>query len=250
MLSHQTKNITNDNHIYFDGCKLTRVYEAKFLGITLDHNLTWRSHINSICKTCCRNIGVLNKLKHFLPKPNMYQLYCTLILPFLTYGILLWGNANRNSLDRIVKLQKRAVRIITNSSYLSHTKPLFEKFNMLDVHQLYKKELGIFMYKYHNGLLPRSFDNVFINMKSIHKYDTRGTDNYRAEVHRLNNVLSLGPRLWNSLPKEMKEANCLSKFKTGIKEFLKVITSTFVNQTLVYITLLYSFLVTYLLNAF
>ena len=218
---HQTNNITNDNHIYLDGCKLTRVYEAKFLGITLDHNLTWRSHINSICKTCCRNIGVLNKLKHFLPKPNMYQLYCTLILPFLTYGILLWGNANRNSLDRIVKLQKRAVRIITNSSYLSHTKPLFEKFNMLDVHQLYKKELGIFMYKYHNGLLPRSFDNVFINMKSIHNYDTRGKDNYRAEVHRLNNGLSLGPRLWNSLPKEMKEANCLSKFKTGIKEFLK-----------------------------
>ena len=115
----------------------------------------------------------------------MYQLYCTLILPFLTYGILLWGNANRNSLDRIVKLQKRAVRIITNSSYLSHTKPLFEKFNMLDVHQLYKKELGIFMYKNHNGLLPRSFDNVFINMKSIHNYDTRGKDNYRAEVYRL-----------------------------------------------------------------
>ena len=77
------------------------------------------------------------------------------------------------------------------------------------------------MYKYHNGLLPRSFDNVFIIMKSIHNYDTRGKDNYRAEVHRLNDVLSLGPRLWNSLPKEMKEANCLSKFKTGIKEFLK-----------------------------
>ena len=107
---HQINNITNDNHIYLDGRKLTRVYEAKFLGITLDHNLTWRSHINSICKTCCRNIGVLNKLKHFLPKPNMYQLYYTLILPFLTYGILLWGNANRNRLDRIVKLQKKSCK--------------------------------------------------------------------------------------------------------------------------------------------
>ena len=65
---HQTKNITNDNHIYLDGCKLTRVYEAKFLGITLDHNLTWRSHINSICKTCCRNIGVLKQTQTFLTK--------------------------------------------------------------------------------------------------------------------------------------------------------------------------------------
>ena len=69
------------------------------------------------------------------------------------------------------------------------------------MNQLYTKELGIFMYKYHKHLLPRSFDNIFTNMKSIHNYDTRGKDNYRAEVHRLNDVyftlsvLLIGPWL-------------------------------------------------------
>ena len=104
---HLTKNIASDMHIYLDGCQLKRVSNAKFLGLVLDENLTWKSHIHSICNTCSRNIGVLNKLKHILPKPSLYQLYCTLILPHLTYGVILWGDANKEHIVRLLKLQKR-----------------------------------------------------------------------------------------------------------------------------------------------
>ena len=65
-----------------------------------------------------------------------------------------------------------------------------------------KKELFIFMYKYDKGLLPKSFDNVFKDMKGIHKYDTRNKDKYRYEIHKLNTVLSTGPKIWNGLPIE------------------------------------------------
>ena len=212
---HQLNNISDCN-IFLDGCKLTRVQDAKFLGITLDENLTWRSHINTVCKICSRNIGVLNKLKLFLPKPALYQLYCTLILPYLSYGIVLWGTAYKTDLDRLVKLQKRAVRIISNSSYLSHTKPLFEKYNMLDINQLFSKEVRMFMYKYHNRLLPPSFNNMFVEMKSVHNYNTRGRENYRHDIHKLSSILTLGPRLWNSLPRNIKEAKCISMFKKSI----------------------------------
>lgn len=131
----------------------------------------------------------MNKLKHILPKPSLYQLYCTLILPYLTYGIILWGDANKEHIVRLFKLQKRAVRIRNNSSYLCHTKPLFDKYDILNIYELYQKELCIFVYKYDKGLLPKSFDNVFKDMKGIHKYDTRNKDNYRYEIHKLNTVL-------------------------------------------------------------
>ena len=218
---YQTKNIPGDKHIYLDGCKLTRVHDAKFLGITLDENLSWKPHINGISKTCCKNIGVLNKLKHVLPKPSLYQLYCTLILPYLTYGVILWGSANKYLLNRIFKLQKRAVRIISNSSYLCHTKPLFEKYNVLDIFDLYNKELCIFMYKHQNGLLPRSFNHMFINMSNIHNYNTRNKQSYRSEFHKLRNVMTLGPKLWNALPNEIKVAKHISDFKNKIVGHLK-----------------------------
>ena len=218
--AYRTKHAQINADIHLDGCKLTRVSTAKFLGITIDENLTWKSQINDIYKVCSRNIGVLNKVKHFLPKQSLYQLYCSLILPYMTYGILLWGNASKEYLTKIFKLQKRALRIISNSSYLCHTKPLFENYNTLNIFELYNKELGIFMYKYKTGLLPQSFDNLFTELESIHKYDTRNKTDYRLEIHKIKSVLTLGPKLWNSFNREIKAAQSLNSFKTRLSSFL------------------------------
>jgi len=218
---HQTKNIIHDTQIILDGCKLVRVNSAKFLGITIDENITWKPHIDNVSKICSKNIGVLNKLKCYLPKSSLYKLYCTLILPYLSYGIILWGSANKDCLNRILKLQKRAVRIISDSSYLCHTKPLFERFNMLNIENLFKKECCIFMYKYNNGMLPKVFDNMFTDMKSIHDYDTRNKDSLRPEIHKVTNIITIGPKVWNSLPKNIKAVKNISAFKKGVINLLK-----------------------------
>ena len=110
-------------------CPLNRVSSTKFLGVIIDENLTWKNHIDAISKTISRNIGMLTKLKHFVPVNISYSLYCTLILPYINYGVLIWGNTCKTYLDKIFKLQKWAIRTISNSHYRSHTGPLFSKFN-------------------------------------------------------------------------------------------------------------------------
>ena len=67
----QTKNIDDRFDIYLDGCKLSRE-EAKFLGITIDENLSWKKQIDNVCKLCARNSGVLNKVKGVL---HLWALY-------------------------------------------------------------------------------------------------------------------------------------------------------------------------------
>ena len=125
----QTNSITIDSRfdIYLDGCKLSRVQDAKFLGIIIDENMTWKKHIENVCRVCSRNIGVLHKVKTFLPNDAMYKLYCTLLLPYFNYGLLLWGNANKEYINKVFRIQKRAMRTISNSEYLSHTKPIFKR---------------------------------------------------------------------------------------------------------------------------
>ena len=169
----QSKNIDDRFDIYLDGCKLSRVEEAKFLGITIDENLSWKKQIDNVCKLCARNSGVLNKVKRFLPEQALYKLYCSLILPYLNYGLLLWENANKTYLNKVNKLQKRALRTISNSSYLSPSKPLFERYNALNIFDMNDKEAGIFMYKYNNNMLPHSFDGLFTEHQSNHSYNTR-----------------------------------------------------------------------------
>ena len=70
--SHQTRNIddSTNNCIYLDSVKLNRVHEAKFLGLLIDENIIWKKQISCLCKTCSKNIGVMNKVKHFLPYRN------------------------------------------------------------------------------------------------------------------------------------------------------------------------------------
>ena len=94
-----------------------------------------------MCANCVQEIVVfLNKVKRFLPEQALYKLYCSLILPYLNYGLLLWGNANKTYLNKVYKLQKRALRTISNSSYLSPSKPFFERYNALNIFDMYDKE--------------------------------------------------------------------------------------------------------------
>ena len=97
-----------DLHVLLDNTVtvLERVKFTKFLGVLIDECLTWKNHIDCISKTISRNIGVMNKLKHYIPYRILHTLYCTLILPYLSYGILIWGNTYKSYLDKLVKLQK------------------------------------------------------------------------------------------------------------------------------------------------
>ena len=61
----------------------------------------------------------------------------------ITYGILVWGN----HAARIAQLQKKVIRIITNSRYNAHTSPLFKSLNCLKFEDLYKLNVLKFYFK-------------------------------------------------------------------------------------------------------
>ncbi len=83
--------------------QIERVYEFNFLGLTINEHLNWRDHIDKISNKISKTIGILNKLKHFLPKQAKLHIYNSLILSHLNFGILAWGY----HCNRIYKLQKK-----------------------------------------------------------------------------------------------------------------------------------------------
>ena len=67
--------------------------------------------------------------------PNyILKLYFTMVQPYLTYGIILWGSTYQSYLKRTVILQKKAIRYIHKADYNAHTKPLFYASNVLNIH--------------------------------------------------------------------------------------------------------------------
>jgi len=218
---HMTR--TKADGVNLDSTILERVQQTKFLGVIIDECLTWKNHIDCVAKTIARNIGVMNKLKHFVPERILFTLYCTMVMPYLNYGILVWGNSCKIYLDKLIKLQKWAVRTISNSHYRSHTRPLFINYNLLTIDDMYTLELGVFMYKYSINNLPNAFNNFFSKRSDIHDYKTiHGNDfnltkNKKAFSDR--GIRTHGPLLWNSLTSTIKTSKSVKHFRKRFKEF-------------------------------
>ena len=78
---------------------------------------------------------------------------------------------------------------------------------------MYDKEIGIFIYKYENGLLPKSFNDMFEYFESIHNYNNRYKKNYRPQNHKIKTILYSGREVWNTLPKDIQNSSNIKDFK-------------------------------------
>ena len=146
---------------------IERVSHFNFLGLTVDEHMSWDAHLQRAATKISSSLGIMNRIKRFLPTYILKLLYNSLVLPHLQYYILNWGFKS----ERLYKLQKRAVRILSCSKYNAHTEPLFKKFNLLKLQDIFVQCCLKFYYKYVHNTLPLYFTDMFIPV--FHNYDTR-----------------------------------------------------------------------------
>ena len=97
----------------------------------------------------------------------------SLIYPYLFYCVSVWASTYPSNLKRLITLQKRVIRIVSRSAFDAHTDPLFKNLKILNLESIYKLQTGKFMYQYRSGLLPYSFNNMFLVTHQVHSYDTK-----------------------------------------------------------------------------
>ena len=143
-------------------------------------------------------------------------------MPYLNYGILIWGNTCKSYLDKLVKLQKWAIRTVSNSHYRSHSGPLFAKFNLLTVKDMYSLELGVFMYRYSMNDLPDLFNGYFTKRSDIHGYQTRHVNDLNLTNNKKafsdHSIRATGPTFWNSIDKKTKTCKSVKHFRNQLKQ--------------------------------
>lgn len=175
MLFHNNRKKVKLPKLKLNEEEITAVENFNFLGLSINETMTWNHHINRLSSKLNRTIGILNRLKHFLPIKVKLSIYNSLILSQLHFGILCWGY----DLDRIVKLQKRALRAISNSKYNAHTEPLFKNLKLLKLADIFNLQQIKFYHKFLNGNLPTYFIEMFTNLNTnTHDYNTR----HRANI--------------------------------------------------------------------
>ena len=132
------------------------------------------------------------------------MLYNSLILPYIYYCNITWASVGTTILDPIYKLQKKALRICTSSSYVAPSRPLFFKLNVLNVYNIHKFKLALLMFLVDLKLAPETIANLFKYNFEYHQYNyTRSSSKFHYTTASNNLLLRsfkhVGPRFWNNL---------------------------------------------------
>ena len=145
----------------------------RYFVILIDSNLLWKFHIDYICQKVSKTVGIIAKLRHFVPRHILLTLYRSLILPFISYGICSWGHAAETHLHKLLVLQKRALRLMFFTDPRTRAVLLFLETKQLPISFLLFEQMSLLMYDVHNNLAPDNIKNMLTKLTTVHCYRTR-----------------------------------------------------------------------------
>ena len=203
--------------LMFGNESLVQKERVKFLGVMLDVNMNWTPHCKAICSRLSSAMFVLRNVKNVLPTNAMKTLYYSLFYSHMQYGIMLYGNSAFKYLtNHIIILQKKAIRLVKNVGYNSHTPPIFKELSILKFDDAVKAEHIKFMYKYENNMLPVNLNSLLKRCNEIHNYDTRYSKDPLSIKHNFApleaSFLVKGPTLWKIVKRDEKNIKKISTF--------------------------------------
>ena len=223
---------------------------VKYLGVLMDQHLTWKYQITNVSKKISRGVGILGKLRTFVNLDILINIYYCLVYSHLTYGIEAWGSASKTETEKLLILQKKAVRILTGNQYfqifgepagpLPSSEPLFIRLGFLKFDEIFKFTISKFVYSTLCELSPQVFSNWFTYVHDVHSHATRSStniisDNYfdtgivessyslyisgsRLVMYGDRLVKVYGSRIWNKIPFFIQDATSLVTFKQKLKQ--------------------------------
>ena len=214
----------NEHSIKIGVDVIQRTNSCKFLGIMIDDKLTWSEHISYTKSKLCRSLYAISRSKNFVPVKHLKTLYDSLIHPYVSYGIVLWGSTYSSYLQKIRICQKKAIHHIYRSAYNAHTDPLFKESKILKLDQLYILEAGKLVFDALHGILPAPLLHVYMPNTTIHTHNTRQRDNPHSHQIRTlvarNSIVHRAPQIWSDIPKEIRKMYTRNSFKRALKQSL------------------------------
>ena len=224
IVTNRKKNIPIPS-IAINGKPLEECDQYKYLGVMIDKNLTWKPHVEYICKKISKACGSLANLRYCVNTSILREVYHSLIHSYLRYGVIVWGNASENTLQPLNCLVNRAARIMTFAPFgRIDLDPIFDCLKILHLDKVNYLETSKFMYKLKNNLLPTTIGNYFESNipHTTHNYSLRKRVKVVTKITpRLvsgqNSMQYRGELIWNEIPDSIQSSKSLNSFKKAMK---------------------------------
>ena len=211
--------------IYFDG-KLNgkRLYPStniKYLGVLLDEHLSWKPYINELTKKLNRSNSMLSKVRHYVNCNTIRSLYFALFSSHISYCCQVWGQNGNPHLNRILSIQRSALRIINFKTFRSNVSLVFRSLNIPLFSNLVRVSNLLFVFDSLSNSLPVSISNFFTHSRDTHTYNTRHSKNGKLFLPKFKSV---------KYGKNGIKYQCTAEWNKSITAISKVFQSKYANS--------------------
>ena len=200
----------------------------KLLGIRLDNTMSWVSHVEAIIKKFNSLLFLFNRIKQCLLFP-IRKFFCNAyVLPHLDYCCTIWGNANNELLNTVIKFQKGAARSILDTLINSPSSEMFAELNWMTFPERVNYQKAVLMFKIMHGLTPSYLHNLFQFTSEIHNRSLRSTSEDllyipkpKLEIYK-NTLTCSGSKIWNAIPENIRNSDTLPHFKKKYLQWVAI----------------------------
>ena len=147
--------------------------KIKYLGISFQDDLTWDNHHQLITKKLQRAIGILSKIRHYVPKWLLRTIYFSLFNSHLIYGCEVWRQKNTALFRKIQELQDKTIRIINFKPDEFNVNELYKSDKILKISDFINLKNTFFVKDTLETTIPTKFHDYFTLARNIHEHGTR-----------------------------------------------------------------------------
>lgn len=220
------KDIIDMNYEFeFNGSKIQKIDEMKYLGLTIDSELNWNSHIQKIIKKIKPYIGIFRRISFLCNDDVKKLLYYSFFQSHITYLLTLWSGTTQGNIDKIKVLQNKCLRNLFYNEYRDSrvkTNDIYNKHEIMSFDNLINFDLNTNIYKICNNKLKA--DIVIEKNENQHSHLTRQAKKLRkikcknkhGELSIINRCISK----YNKLNSPLKNITSCDLFKRELKKQL------------------------------
>ena len=201
VFSHLNNN--DDISIKMRGTDISRTRNTKFLGVIIDDELKFKEQTECVAKKMSRGTGIMFRMSPFVPRFILSILYYSLVYPYVSYCLLVWGNSSIGNVNKVNQIHKIATRLMqaryNNENSLS--KPI------LSVPKLFTFSTILKFYKYVGSHKTSYLGNKIAELSPVHSHFARFANDSMFNTPAYNKAQSKK----KSFSKAFKPGTCYLK---------------------------------------
>ena len=229
LFRHPNKSVNYNLKVKINGKLIRPSKVVKYLGLYIDSNLNWNFNTKILAAKLSRSIGMLAKVRHYVDSDTLKSIYYAIFHSHLSYGSIIWAqNSNNRNVKRIMRLQKKAVRIIKFNHFREHADPIFKQLGILKFVDDIDVQNMLLVSDSLNSRLPTILNKMYNFIENAHFHKTRNSvkcklllPKVNTTVHGLNSIEYKSILGWNKCIDKFPNQflHILSRYK--IKKFAK-----------------------------